>query len=190
MNVTISEGQQGNFTKLGMVVGSIRNLGSEMVNAESGETSPLMAALALYSWERDDAAARARKQLGVNELDARALAYVSLNPGVRPSELAGHLGVTSAGITTMVERLVRRGIMRRQADENDRRVNHIHLAVDLEKEPWSQLAHFQGTFRAIVEQLDPQAEKDLAAFLRHATLAAKEQAARVDRAAVTGVSAA
>ncbi|KEP72881.1 hypothetical protein HR12_39425, partial [Microbacterium sp. SUBG005] len=126
------------------------------MNAETGETSPLMAALALFCWERDDAAARARKQLGVNELDANALAYVGLNPGVRPSELAGHLGVTSAGITTMVERLVRRGILRREADEADRRVNHIHLAIDLEKEPWSQLAHFQNTFRDIVQQLDPK----------------------------------
>lgn len=160
------------------------------MNAETGETSPLMAALALYCWERDDAAARARKQLGVNELDAKALAYVGLNPGVRPSELASHLGVTSAGITTMVERLVRRGILRREADEADRRVNHIHLDVDLEKEPWSQLAHFQNTFRTIVQQLDPKLEEDLATFMRHATLAAKEQAARVDRAAVTGVSAA
>lgn len=168
----------------------MRNRGSAMVNAETGETSPLMAALALYGWERDDAAARARKQLGVNELDARALAYISLNPGVRPSELAGHLGVTSAGITTLVERLVRRGIMRREADENDRRVSHIHLAIDLEKEPWSQLAHFQNTFRGVVEQLDPKIEQDFATFLRYATLAAKEQAASVDRAAVTGVPAA
>lgn len=160
------------------------------MNAESGEPSPLMAALALYCWERDEAAARARKQLGVNELDAKALAYVRLNPGVRPSELAGHLGVTSAGITTMVERLVRRGILRREADEDDRRVNHIHLAVDLEKEPWSQLAHFQDTFRGIIQQLDAKVEEDFAAFMRHATLAAKEQASRVDRAAVTGASAA
>lgn len=98
--------------------------------------------------------------------------------------------MTSAGITTMVERLVRRGILRREADEADRRVNHIHLAVDLEKEPWSQLAHFQNTFRGIVQQLDPKVEENLAAFMRHATLAAKEQAAKVDRSAVTGASAA
>ena len=102
------------------------------MTTETGETSPLMAALALYSWERDDAAARARKQLEINELDAKALAYISLNPGVRPSELAGHLGVTSAGITTMVERLVRRNILRREPDAADRRVNHSYLAVDLE----------------------------------------------------------
>ena len=109
---------------------------------KSGDSSPLMAALAFYVRERDTAAAQARKQLGVNELDAKALAYVGAHPGVRPSELAGHLGVTSAGITTMVERLVRRGILRREFDAADRRVNHIHLVVDLEKEPWSQLARF------------------------------------------------
>lgn len=160
------------------------------MNADTGENSPLMMALLLFCAERESAAARARKQLGVNELDAKALSYVGANPGVRPSELAGHLGVTSAGVTTMVERLVRRGILRREADEIDRRVNHIHVEVDLEKEPWSQLAHFQDEFQRIVQQLDPGTEADFAAFLRHATLAASEQASRVDRAAVTGASAA
>jgi len=160
------------------------------MTAETNEASPLMAALTLYSRERETAAAHARKQLGVNELDAKALAYVGAHPGVRPSELAGHLGVTSAGITTMVERLVRRGILRREADVSDRRVNHIHLAVDLEKEPWSQLAHFDRTCRQIIAKLDPKIEADLADFLTHTTLAAREQAARVDDVAPGRVSAA
>lgn len=165
------------------MIRDIRNVGSGSMTSETGDTSPLMTALMLYSRERETAAAHARKQLGVNELDARALAFVGANPGVRPSTLAGHLGVTSAGVTTMVERLVRRGILRREADETDRRVNHIYVAVDLAKEPWSQLAHFDSTCRRIIAKLDPKVEADLAAFLTHTTLAAREQAARVDDAA-------
>ncbi len=160
------------------------------MTAGSGEQSPLMAALTLYSRERETAATLARKQLGVNELDAKALSFVSAEPGIRPSALAAQLGVTSAGITTLVERLVRRGVLRRENDEADRRVSHIHLAVDLENEPWSQLAHFDNTCRRIIAQLDPQTETDLADFLRHTTLAAREQAARADRAVSGGASAA
>lgn len=147
---------------------------------ESSDSSPLMAALAFYVRERDRAAAQARKQLGVNELDAKALAYVGAHPGVRPSELAGHLGVTSAGVTTMVERLVRRGILKREFDSADRRVNHIHVLVDLEKEPWSQLARFDTECRRIIGHLDPRVETDLANFLTHTTAAARDEAQRVD----------
>ncbi|MCC4248419.1 MarR family winged helix-turn-helix transcriptional regulator [Microbacterium testaceum] len=154
----------------------------------SGDSSPLMAALALYIRERDKAAAQARKQLGVNELDAKALAYVGTHPGIRPSALAGHLGVTSAGVTTMVERLVRRGILRREFDADDRRVNHIHLVVDLEKEPWSQLARFDRTCERIIGGLDPQVEADLAAFLTHTTEAARDEARQVDPGASTETS--
>lgn len=155
-----------------------------------GESSPLMAALTHYSRERESAAATARKQLGVNELDAKALAIVGAHPGMRPSELASALGVTSAGITTMVERLVRRGILRREADENDRRVNHVHLAIDLEKEPWSQLARFDDACRRIIGSLDAQIEADLADFLMKTTAAATEQVARVDAATVESSAAA
>ncbi|KSU56339.1 MarR family winged helix-turn-helix transcriptional regulator [Microbacterium enclense] len=161
----------------------ITNVGNGSMTGEAGNTSPLLAALMFYSEKRDAAAARARKQLGVNELDAKAMSYIAKNPGARPSEMAGFLGVTSAGVTTMVERLVRRGILRRESDETDRRVNHIHLAVDLEKEPWSQLALFDATCRQIMAQLDPQVEADFAAFLRHTALAASEESARVDRSA-------
>lgn len=80
----------------------------------------------------------------------------------------------------MVERLVRRGILRREFDEADRRVNHIHLVVDLEKEPWSQLARFDTTCRQIIGHLDPQVEADLAAFLTHTTAAARDDARRID----------
>jgi len=152
------------------------------MTVEIDDTSPLSAALTFYSRERDAAAARARKQLGVNELEANAMSYIAKNPGIRPSELASYLRVTSAGITTMVERLVRRDILRREADQVDRRVNHIYLAVDIEKEPWSQLALFDATCRQVIEQLDPQVQADFADLLRHATLAAREESARVDRA--------
>ncbi|MFK5057983.1 MarR family transcriptional regulator, partial [Klebsiella pneumoniae] len=52
------------------------------------------------------------------------------------------LGVTSAGVTTLVDRLVERGLLRRELDTEDRRVNHIHLEVDLSAMPWAQLDRF------------------------------------------------
>ena len=85
----------------------------------------------------------ARKALGISELEARAITSISAEPGIRPSVLRECLGVTSAGVTTLVDRLVGRGILRRELDADDRRVNHIFLAVDLEVEPWVALRRFE-----------------------------------------------
>ena len=48
-----------------------------------------------------------------------------------------------------VDRLAEREIVRRDIDEDDRRVNRITLSVDLEAEPWSALTRFdRGIARA------------------------------------------
>lgn len=120
----------------------------------------------------------ARKALEINELDTKALAYLAAHPGARPTDLCPHLGVTAAGVTTLVDRLIQRGILRRELDERDRRVNHIYVVVDLNKEPWSQLTRFDDTCRELVIELDPQVEADLAALFTHTTVAARKDAAR------------
>lgn len=104
--------------------------------------SSLLAALDDYVLARDEAIARARRELGVSELEAAALSYIADEPGIRPSNLRGRLGVTAAGVTTLVDRLIGRGLLRRELDADDRRVNHIHLEVDLEAEPWVALRRF------------------------------------------------
>jgi len=43
--------------------------------------------------------------------------------------------VTSADVTTLVDRLVGRGVLRRELDADDRRVNHIYPEVDQDAEP-------------------------------------------------------
>lgn len=115
---------------------------------------------------------RARKTLGVNELDARAMLYVAAHPGARPSHLRDHLGITSAGVTTLVDRLAERRIVRRDVDEEDRRVNRITLAVDLESEPWSALTRFDRRVEEAAEALGPVENARLGAALDALTASA------------------
>jgi predicted transcriptional regulator len=105
-------------------------------------TSSLMAALDDYVAARDEAVATARRNLSVSELEAAAMSFIADQPGIRPSDLRGRLGVTAAGVTTLVDRLIGRGLLRRELDADDRRVNHIHLEVDLDTEPWAALRRF------------------------------------------------
>lgn len=104
--------------------------------------SVLTAALDEYVSIRAAAIAKARAELAVSELEARALRCIADEPGIRPSVLRARLGVTAACVTTMVDRLIVRGLVRRELDVEDRRVNHIHLEIDLDQEPWAALGRF------------------------------------------------
>ena len=60
----------------------------------------------------------------------RVLAYLSVAPGASLSEVADFVGVAGATASAMVERLVRRGLVAREGDPNERR--RIMLALTTE----------------------------------------------------------
>jgi DNA-binding MarR family transcriptional regulator len=113
--------------------------------------SELSRALQAYVEARQAAINTARRELSLNELDARALLYVAAHPGIRPTQLRDYLAITSAGVTTLIDRLVQRGAVRRDLDEVDRRVNHITATVDLDDEPWSALTKFDRDVAIAIE---------------------------------------
>lgn len=123
---------------------------------------PLAAALQRYVDARSAALIEARRILRVNELDARALLYIAERPGTRPGILREYLGVTSAGVTTLIDRLVERGAVRRDIDPDDRRVNRITVTVDLSDEPWSALTRFDDAVADAVAHDDPADTERLA----------------------------
>lgn len=139
-----------------------------MTRPTNGE-SPIAAALERYVRERLRCVTEARRTLGLNELDMVTVLHVSKHPGIRPTELKNHLGITSAGVTTIVDRLVRRGIFRREVDPDDRRANHLHVEVDVTTEPWNCLTRFDDTFNAALNDLRPEVHDDVAAVLETAT---------------------
>lgn len=117
--------------------------------------SDLGRALLAYCEARRAAAAEARRALSLNEQDARALLFVAQNPGARPSHVRDHLGITSAGVTTLIDRLVQRGAVRRDLDEDDRRVNHITAIIDLDAEPWNALRAFDDAVERRIVDIAP-----------------------------------
>ncbi|MBD8218810.1 MarR family transcriptional regulator [Microbacterium sp. CFBP 13617] len=138
----------------------------------TNESSPVVAALNRYLVERARCLAEARRILGLNEVDVVAVLHITRNPGIRPSELRQHLGVTSAGVTTIVDRLVRRDILRREVDLDDRRANHIFAQVDLSVEPWDCLTRFDDAFSAALTGVAAKEQEAVASLLDAATAAA------------------
>lgn len=138
-------------------------------------SSPTLAlALRRYVDARNAALIAARMVLGVNDLDARALLQIAANPGTRPSELRDFLGITSAGVTTLIDRLVQRGAVQRDADPDDRRVSRLTVIADMKGEPWNVLTRFDDAFTAAIEKADQEDAGRFAAALDGFTLAARE----------------
>ncbi|WP_295779965.1 MarR family transcriptional regulator [uncultured Microbacterium sp.] len=131
--------------------------------------SVLLSALDGYVELREVSLAQARRDLGVSELEAAALACIDEEPGIRPSDLRTHLGVTAAGVTTLVDRLIGRGLLRRELDAEDRRVNHIHLEVDLDAEPWIALRRFPRDVDAAIRDEPADVVAAAAALLGRVT---------------------
>lgn len=127
--------------------------------------SPLTAALHRYVEARSGALTTARQLLGVNELDARALLHIDAHAGTRPGDLREYLGITSAGVTTLIDRLVEKGAVRRDVDAADRRVSRLTTTADLHAEPWSVLTRFDDAFSAAIENGDVQDAERLAGTL-------------------------
>ena len=119
------------------------------------ELSPLGAALRAYLDARASALLAARKQLGINELDARAFIHILENAGVRPVEVKTAFGLTSAGVTVLIDRLVERGVVRRDPDPADRRSVRLVATIDLGDSPWSALTRFDDGFEAAILALGP-----------------------------------
>lgn len=137
--------------------------------------SVLGRALLAYGEARRVAVAEARRELSLNELDAKALLFVAENPGARPSHVRDHLGITSAGVTTLIDRLVQRGAVKRDLDEHDRRVNHITATVDLDSPPWSSLRAFDVAVEAAIGRIGAEDVQRVADVLDRLTAAASAE---------------
>lgn len=57
----------------------------------------------------------------------RALAYLNRHPGASLSDVAEHLGITRASISTLMDRLVQNGMVTRVADPEERRRSVLTL---------------------------------------------------------------
>jgi DNA-binding MarR family transcriptional regulator len=137
--------------------------------ADPRSPSPLRQALSRYLDARSTALAEARRALSIGEGDARAVLFIADNPGTRPTKLRDYLGITSAGVTALIDRLVERDIVRRDVDPEDRRVSRITLTIDISADPWSSLTRFDDEFEGAVAAGDLAQTQLLAEFLESLT---------------------
>lgn len=86
----------------------------------------------------------AAARFGLNSTDARALEVVSRTGPVTAKSLANALGITTGGVTTVIDRLERAGYARRRDDATDRRrvlIEASELTHRVQAEVFAELIH-------------------------------------------------
>jgi DNA-binding MarR family transcriptional regulator len=104
--------------------------------------------------------------LGLTMTQLRVLFMVRADEGVSAGTLAENLGVTPPTLTRIVDRLVSNRLVRREADENDRRLVRHHLT----REGLRTVEEMERTGRArvnsVLSRLTPEQVERLVFALR------------------------
>jgi len=97
----------------------------------------------------------AHRELAFVPADIQTMRFVSVHPGCKLSDLAEHLGVVPTTASSIVDRLVDRGLIRRDRPETNRRVIAITLTDD-GASAFSRLeAEELATMKTMLEALPP-----------------------------------
>ncbi len=114
------------------------------------------------------------RQAGLSMPQVSALFRLHYGGGCAVSGLAGHLGVTNAAASQMVDRFVQQGLVERQEQPLDRRIKLVRLS------PAGQALIEQGIVArrcwmdALPSQLSADDQQAIIATLRRLTHAAQE----------------
>jgi DNA-binding MarR family transcriptional regulator len=147
----------------------------------------VLAALRALSTEIDLLDHVAADRYGLNPTDMRSLDVVGQLGPLSPTELARRVGLTTGGITTVIDRLERAGYVRRVADPRDRRrllIEPTARTAERDREVFGELA------RMTLESLEGYSPTELAViqdFLeRTRELTARHAGELAQAAAATG----
>ncbi|MEU1428370.1 MarR family winged helix-turn-helix transcriptional regulator [Nocardia sp. NPDC056611] len=109
------------------------------------------------------------KSNGLSGLDLNALMRLSRSPGrrLRMTDLATQTGLSTSGVTRLVDRLERNGFVRREPDPADRRSSYAVLtAAGATRVARVLPAYLDGIDRWFTSLLTPAQLDDLTASLR------------------------
>ncbi len=112
---------------------------------------------------------RTRSSLAMGETDLLALRYLidaeAGGVGIRPTELAARLGITSASMTSLVDRLVAGGYITREPHPTDRRAMILMPTPGADEEVRHNLNQMHKRMLEAAESLSPEEIRAVVHFL-------------------------
>lgn len=119
-----------------------------------------------------------RDSMGMGETDILTLRYLlraqASGRAVVPKDLSQFLGITSASTTSLIDRLVASGHVRREAHPTDRRSVVVVPTVETDKEVRVTLGAMHRRMLTVAESLTPDEARVVIAFLQRMTQALEE----------------
>lgn len=126
---------------------------------------------ALRDYRASEAAMRRRTRaaMSMGETDLLALRYLleahSQGRELSPKDLAGKLGITSASMTTLVDRLVRSGHVSREPHPTDRRALLLRPTPGSDEEVRKTLGKMHERMIEVAAALSPEQAETVVDFL-------------------------
>lgn len=122
-----------------------------------------------------------RDSMGMGETDLLALRYLlrvqASGKTVVPKDLSQFLGITSASTTSLIDRLVASGHVRREAHPSDRRSVVVVPTVESDQEVRETLGAMHRRMMAVAESLTADEARIVVEFLERMTEAVSAQGA-------------
>ena len=136
------------------------------------QTGAVVVLNALRDYRASEAAMRrrTRSSMGMGETDLLALRYLlqaeAAGKTVGPKELGARLGVTSASTTTLVDRLVKSGHVRREPHPTDRRALILRPTPGSDQEVRHTLGLMHQRMMDVASSLSADEARVVVGFLR------------------------
>lgn len=130
----------------------------------AGLSEPMLS-LRTFLTAHDDMQRRQAKTMGINATDMHALRLLDLHGPLGPTELGRRLGLRSASVTVLLDRLEASGYVERERDDRDRRrvtVRALPDALELLFETWAPVVRALDN---VGHGLTPSQQKAVCAYL-------------------------
>ena len=114
------------------------------------------------------------EQIGLGATEEKTLLLLSGSGSFTAGDIARHTGLTTASVTDLIDRLERKGFVRRVRDTKDRR----RVIVEPDRTKLAELgavfSSFQGTFTDLLDTYSDEQLITIADYLNRATRYARE----------------
>jgi len=116
----------------------------------------------------------------LTQVQMACIRFVHLHPDLSVGEIATGLMISNAAAAKLIDRLVKRQLLLREEDSQDRRVLKIKLTAEGQKVLEQALRLEEQYFNEIVERMDPEVAENLQVALQAFLKAALQDPETVD----------
>ncbi|HEX3359581.1 MAG TPA: MarR family transcriptional regulator [Solirubrobacterales bacterium] len=117
--------------------------------------------------------------LGVNRTDGRCLDLIDQAGRISAGELAAQAGLTSGAMTAVLDRLEKKGYVRRVADPTDRRRVMLEATDEMRRRGWDLWGPISERAMPVLEKLTTSEIELLIRFMRLGTELNETRAAEI-----------